>query len=184
MIKGGILFVRCSDGVYRGGVGCLLQHYPDRMDDLGVSSLGATIRETWLRFPLGLPEFKPILGTKLYELTQDFAYVEASGKRHNIPKGFRFDGASIPRFLWPVVGHPLECDFVVGAIIHDFLCGRTLTAKDRLAADRVFDEVNDYTGVGDCKRWTLYRGVRIGAWWVWTVWGGPDSPDLLPASGC
>jgi len=38
-----------------------------------------------------------------------------------VPYGLVFDGASIPKFLWPVVGHPYDSDFVQAAAVHDYL---------------------------------------------------------------
>ena len=44
---------------------------------------------------------------------EDFAFV--------VPKGARTDGASIPRFLWRVCGHPLQAPRVYAAMLHDWL---------------------------------------------------------------
>tara|TARA_R100000655_G_scaffold14219_2_gene31798 strand:- start:241 stop:744 length:504 start_codon:yes stop_codon:yes gene_type:complete len=41
-----------------------------------------------------------------------------------IPSNFIFDGASIPRFFWRVVGFPLSPKFIVAALIHDVLFGK------------------------------------------------------------
>lgn len=38
-----------------------------------------------------------------------------------VPQYFLFDGASIPRMLWPIVGHPYDSDYVQAAGVHDVL---------------------------------------------------------------
>lgn len=41
-----------------------------------------------------------------------------------IPRGFIFDGASIPRFFWRIVGHPFHPKRLIAALIHDALFGK------------------------------------------------------------
>jgi hypothetical protein len=40
------------------------------------------------------------------ELLAEFSYIDASGKKWTTPTGWIVDGASIPRFLWTLVGSP------------------------------------------------------------------------------
>lgn len=42
--------------------------------------------------------------------------------RVNIPNNFQYDGATIFRFLWRVIGHPLLPEFQIGAVFHDYIC--------------------------------------------------------------
>ena len=39
-----------------------------------------------------------------------------------IPKYYCFDGASIPRFFWRVIGPKTDNKFLIPAFIHDVLC--------------------------------------------------------------
>lgn len=76
-----------------------------------------------------------------------------------IPAGFITDGASIPRFLWRVIGHPFESDYIEVYVMHDYdyATGRILRAdadskmRDGLAAN----------GMGWLKRNLVYAGVRL-----------------------
>lgn len=48
-------------------------------------------------------------------------HVNVCGFRFVVPRGSMTDGASIPRFLWRVCGHPLEAPRVYAAMLHDWL---------------------------------------------------------------
>ena len=45
-------------------------------------------------------------GGEKVKLLAEFTYVAADGRTIIVPKGFETDGATIPRFLWPIYGHP------------------------------------------------------------------------------
>ena len=55
----------------------------------------------------------------------DFSFYDPDGKRWHVPKGEPTDGASIPKVLWTVLGHPFDPDFINAAIIHDHFCRET-----------------------------------------------------------
>lgn len=61
--------------------------------------------------------------------------VTIDGKKFIIPKNFKTDLASIPRFLWPIIA-PQYSGFVAPAILHDYLyrCSVDMT---RQVADEV-----------------------------------------------
>ena len=56
------------------------------------------------------PIIKPLADGR-WMLVEDF---------HGIPAGFTTDGASVPRFLWRVLGPPMEADTVGPSIEHDY----------------------------------------------------------------
>jgi hypothetical protein len=58
----------------------------------------------------------------IIEIQEDFPYELQPGEIITTPKGFLSDGASIPKPFWIIVGHPLECDNLKAALIHDFMC--------------------------------------------------------------
>ena len=39
-----------------------------------------------------------------------------------IPSGYRYDGASIPRLFWRLIGSKEDVRFQIPALIHDVLC--------------------------------------------------------------
>ena len=84
----------------------------------------------------------------------------------SIKKGFEFDGASIPRALWRLCGHPLEAPRVAAALAHDWLYASH--AVDRTVADAIYREVCRMVGIGWLRRGVEYLALRLcggAAWW-------------------
>lgn len=86
-------------------------------------------------------------------------------RRFTAPRGWRTDGASIPRALWRVLGHPFAGDVIAAALAHDVLYATHYTT--RAEADRLFYDRLLANGVGRVKAWSLYAGVRAGGWATW-----------------
>lgn len=61
------------------------------------------------------------LGEKDAVLMEDWHIDDVCGFRFTVPAGTRTDGASIPRFLWRLCGHPLQAPRVYAATLHDWL---------------------------------------------------------------
>ena len=92
---------------------------------------------------------------------EDFEYhvgSEDSNDVIRVPKGTVSDGASIPRFLWRVVGHPWG-SYAYAAILHDYLCN--LEGYPRKKADYVFYEAMGVLGVSWFKKTIMYLAVRL-----------------------
>lgn len=86
-----------------------------------------------------------------------YAVVEDYGV---IPAGFATDGASIPRFLWRLLGHPFQSDYIEVFVLHDY---RYQTGSlPRKEADKEMLDGLKRSGMGWLKRYTIYWGVRIG----------------------
>jgi len=91
-----------------------------------------------------------------------------------IPKGFRWDGASIPRFLWALIYSPFHPDVMAPSMVHDYLYryhdgqdgNRVFTRK---AADDLFEKLLIANGVATETVNTMYSGVRIGGKSSWRV---------------
>lgn len=86
-----------------------------------------------------------------------------------VPALLKVDGASIPRFLWRVIGHPLMPRFWIGMLIHDYLYKTTdltpeLKAMTRKEIDLLFYDLLRDQGIGRIKAGIMYRGVRSGGW--------------------
>lgn len=54
-----------------------------------------------------------------YELLEDITFELSNEFKITIPKGYKWDLSSVPRFLWWLL--PPDGDFQIGALIHDFL---------------------------------------------------------------
>jgi hypothetical protein len=49
-----------------------------------------------------------------------------------VPCGFTSDGATIPRWAWSLIGyHPLHCQVIMAAILHDYLISIGWNGRDR-----------------------------------------------------
>lgn len=72
--------------------------------------------------------------------------------------GFRFDLASIPRALWPVIA-PFELS-IAAPLIHDWLYRGNDRRYTRSQADRIFRELMQREGVSWWRREAAYVAVR------------------------
>lgn len=96
-----------------------------------------------------------------WRLIAPFSFIDAAGVIYTVPAGFVTDFATIPRWLWSVL--PPTGSYGPAATVHDFLVSSKIVPRDK--ADAIFYEALTVLKVGECKRWILYRGVRIGTWW-------------------
>lgn len=97
-------------------------------------------------------------------LSEDFSFV-VDGTCFVIKKGFWWDGASIPKIFWSVIGDPWEADIAPGALIHDILYGTQY--YNRKKTDQILYEVNKINGMNSVKNYAVYNGVRMGGWKAW-----------------
>ncbi|MEQ9406890.1 MAG: DUF1353 domain-containing protein [Fuerstiella sp.] len=84
-----------------------------------------------------------------------------------VPEGFVSDGASIPRWLWPVLGPPVGNRHLIPAIVHDWLCVRGETYHERVLSDAVFFKLLAEYEVPRWKRTVMYLAVRCYGRFVW-----------------
>jgi hypothetical protein len=90
-----------------------------------------------------------LLSTRNWELVQDFKY-NIDGVEYVIPKGFQFDGASIPKFLRTFFS-PVGV-LLIGGLVHDYMYKYTackpankkdaLLVVDQKKADQIFRDIN------------------------------------------
>jgi len=92
--------------------------------------------------PLKNHKFKLIKSVKYKDIT--------------IPKGFRTDGASVPRIFWSLFP-PNRTDYLPCAVIHDYLCDKGEYKK----ADKYFYECLKKLQVDKFSRDLMYYAVRI-----------------------
>ncbi len=79
--------------------------------------------------------------------------------------GFNFDGASIPKPFWSIIGSPYTGKYQVAALIHDLLYATEYF--DRKTCDDIFLFLMKEYGVGYLKRYAMYWAVRAGGRFVW-----------------
>ena len=104
-----------------------------------------------------------IIDDNLFILSKDKS-VESLGYSVTVKKGFDFDGASIPKWLWSIYGSPLNGNYVVASLIHDGLYASQKVSKR--VSDKIFLDIMKQSNVGYIKRTSMYLAV--------TMFGGKD----------
>tara|TARA_R110001592_G_scaffold36736_2_gene123323 strand:+ start:3388 stop:3972 length:585 start_codon:yes stop_codon:yes gene_type:complete len=139
----------------------------------------------------GMPHLKPVpiktkgkgfwkaivmwlLSTRNWQLVEDWKY-NIEGVEYVIPKGFQFDGASIPKFLRTFFS-PVGV-LLLGGLVHDYMYKYTackpvnkkdaLLVVDQKKADQIFRDinitVNGFYSMNNLAYWSL----RIGGFVAW-----------------
>lgn len=104
------------------------------------------------------------INKNLWEVDEPFQYHVDNNEVIWIPKGYLTDGATIPRFLWTIIGHPLQ-GYAQAAVIHDFCYGKRLYSRKR--SDEIFLEAMAVLEVPRWKRRVIFRALRLFGWWAW-----------------
>lgn len=86
------------------------------------------------------------------------------GYRFKVSPGYEFDGASIPRFAWPIVGHPWG-DYSPAALFHDILYDTEYW--ERKKADKMLKDLIKVLPVAATRRVLIYNAVRAGGGFTW-----------------
>ena len=114
-----------------------------------------------------------LLGTRNWEITKDWKY-RMNGNEYVIPKGFIFDGASIPKFLRTFFS-PVGV-LLVGGLVHDYMykysaLKRTgkggLLLVDQKKADQIFRDINIEVNGFYFMNYLSYWSLRLGGWVAW-----------------
>ena len=115
-----------------------------------------------------------LLSTRNWELTQDWKY-NIDGNDYVIPKGFTFDGASIPKFLRTFFS-PVGV-LLIGGLVHDYMYKYThckpvsakgaLLVVDQKKADQIFRDINIVVNGFYTMNYLAYWSLRIGGFVAW-----------------
>ena len=80
----------------------------------------------------------------------------------DIPKGYCFDGASVPWFFRRIIGAPTDNSFLIAALVHDVLCeNHNYINNDRQLSSEVFNALLECSKVNKFKRYLMYHSVNI-----------------------
>lgn len=89
-----------------------------------------SVRQQWGEFltPVDVRWLRERGGDRRMMTLAPVRFRRANGQLIVVDADFIFDGASIPRALWSLVGSPFTGDYRDGALVHDWLCryGRSL----------------------------------------------------------
>ena len=113
----------------------------------------------------------------------DFYVTEPGGETIHVPEGLITDFASIPRWAWPITGHPAG-EYAQAAVLHDFLYSEnndeqsdTYVKRDRKRCDDLFLLGMKVLLVAWWKRSLMHRIVR---WFGGGGWGENREPYIKP----
>jgi len=79
-----------------------------------------------------------------------------------IPKGYCYDGASIPRLFWRLIGANTDNKFLIAALVHDVLCeNHSYVDFDKSFSTEVFNALLEAGGVGHLRRHFMKNSVAL-----------------------
>ena len=115
-----------------------------------------------------------LLGTRNWTIIKDFKYT-INGTNYVIPKGFSFDGASIPKFLRTFFS-PVGV-FLIGGLVHDYMYKYSackpadkkgqLLLVDQKKADQIFRDINIEVNGFYFMNYLAYWSLRLGGFVAW-----------------
>lgn len=115
-----------------------------------------------------MPQVTPAATKGTWRLLEPYnVTVTCGGKWYSfwINAGFEFDGASIPRALWRLCGHPMEAPRIAAALIHDWLYRAQVL--DRGVADEIFNILCKEVGMSAWRTGPEWAALRICGWAAW-----------------
>lgn len=107
------------------------------------------------------PNLVPVKGRKnAWKLTHTWN-IYFRGESYVVPIHTETDGASIPRALWILCGHPMETPRLYAALLHDYLYGGGDPEATRADADDLFRDLQIALGVPRWKAYVEWAALRL-----------------------
>ena len=106
------------------------------------------------------PEMPFTLLNNIYYLSSKFKDSVPYGI--SINKGYKWNGANIPKFLWRVVGSQYNPEFLPASMVHDWLCeNKKFIQKNgvKISSD-IFKDILVLYEVPKVKAWIMASAVR------------------------
>lgn len=98
---------------------------------------------------------KTNLTVRLKDKSKDRTY------EFDIPKGYCYDGASVPWLFRRIIGAPTDNSFLIGALVHDVLCeNHQYVMNDVEFSTEVFNALLESSKVGKFKRYLMKHSVN------------------------
>ncbi|EAK1059721.1 DUF1353 domain-containing protein [Campylobacter jejuni] len=94
-----------------------------------------------------------------FEVIQDYEFALLSFKGI-VPKGFKTDGASIPRLFWSLFP-PFKSEYFSACAVHDFLCEKANSRTDYRTADLALKEAMTLFGCSRLKIFVFYHSCNL-----------------------
>ena len=114
-----------------------------------------------------------MFGSRHWEITKDFNY-SIRGDNYVIPKGFKFDGASVPKFLGQFLS-PVGV-LLIGGLVHDYgykyetlllKNGKTIGKRSQKWMDITFRDINIEVNGFYFMNYLAYWALRLGGFVAW-----------------
>ena len=115
-----------------------------------------------------------LLGVRQWEIANDWEYT-LNGNKYVVPAGFKFDGASIPKFLHTFLS-PVGV-LLMGGLVHDYAYKYetllrankrdTLGKISQNRADEIFRDINIEVNGFYVMNWLAYWSLRVGGFVAW-----------------
>ncbi len=112
----------------------------------------------WLSKPAMM--LVPLDNGRDWQNVTEIIFARKNGDCIYVPAGIITDGASIPRFLWRVVGPPMSGLYRRAAVVHDDLFRRAGPKPDFDECNEIFEEIMEYDKVEWWRRSVIMSGVR------------------------
>lgn len=116
-----------------------------------------------------LPQVEPMPdGGECWVLVADF-HVRVDGMGFTVPAGYVTDGASIPRLLWRLCGHPMTTRRFPIAVFHDWLYDEgAALGLTRQQVDEIYRDGLIALGYGKWAANAEYYALRLcgGSHWI------------------
>lgn len=89
-----------------------------------------------------------------------FDHLKQRKHEFTIPKNYCWDGATIPRFFWRLIGAKTSAEFLIPSMVHDWMCVyHASVGHDRNLSSRVFRALLHEAGVSGFKAQMMYLAV-------------------------
>jgi len=94
------------------------------------------------------------------QLLEPLSYLDKNGKHWKAKKGAIVDGASIPRFVWSIIGSPFSGKYRRSSVIHDVYC--QTKSEPHKQVHKMFYQAMRVDKVSYFKAKAMYFAVKIG----------------------
>jgi hypothetical protein len=99
------------------------------------------------------------------QLTRNYKFY-INDDEYTIKSDFWWNGASIPRAAWSIVGHPWADTVYFGALVHDMLYGVQLYNQRK--CDEIFYEINRMSDMGWLQAQSMDKALMTCGWWAYS----------------
>ena len=84
-----------------------------------------------------------------------------------VPRYYTWDGASIPRWVWWIIGKPLDPRFALASLVHDWICEHAETRPQRVFGDAIFLWLLRDAGVPAWRHYAMFLAVTMYRRMIW-----------------